>query len=198
MSRFGYSPPLPGLSLGITVTPGSPDSDDFGLPALGARPLVPCLGTRRPRTWSPDQIHFKFFAKQPAHHERKRVYILAGFEAHASDCLSLLHFSRFSSMSSSAPESPSAQDPVGFRLGGSEKLRKPRWKLDELPDLTGKVVMITNPNNKVGRDTAKVLTLCPVPTAPLMTEPNRLSYTTERPFISLPLVSPRPSRRSQS
>jgi len=78
-------------------------------------------------------------------------------------------------MSSSAPESPSAQDPVGFPLGGSEKLRKPRWKLDDLPDLTGKVVMVTNPNNKVGRDAAKVPALCLVPTTPLIAESNRLS-----------------------
>jgi len=92
-------------------------------------------------------------------------------------------------MSSSAPESPSAQDPASFRLGGSEKLRKPRWKLDDLPDLTGKVVMITNPNNKVGKDTAKVPAFCPVPTTPLIPDPNRLSYTTERPFTSLPPIS---------
>ncbi|KAF9654333.1 hypothetical protein BDM02DRAFT_3125203 [Thelephora ganbajun] len=58
-------------------------------------------------------------------------------------------------MSSPAPESSSSQDPSGFRLPGSEKLRKPKWKLDSLPDLTGKVVMVTNPNNKVGKDTAK-------------------------------------------
>ena len=44
----------------------------------------------------------------------------------------------------------------GPHLVGSEMLRRPRWKLDDLPDLTGKVVMVTNPNNKVGKDTAKV------------------------------------------
>lgn len=52
--------------------------------------------------------------------------------------------------------SHSASDSLVLRLAGSEKLRKPRWKLDNLPDLTGKVVMVTNPNNRVGRDTAKV------------------------------------------
>lgn len=142
-------------------------------------------------------------AKQPAprptsDHERKRVYILAGFENYAGDRLSLLHFSHISPMSSSAPESSSAQDPASFRLGGSEKLRKPRWKLEDLPDLTGKVVMITNPNNKVGRDTAKVPAPCPVPPISLITELYRLSYTTERPFISLPLISPSLSKRSPS
>ncbi|KAF9786976.1 hypothetical protein BJ322DRAFT_1053007 [Thelephora terrestris] len=60
-------------------------------------------------------------------------------------------------MSSSAPESSSSQGPSDFQLAGSEKLRKPRWKLDNLPDLTGKVIMVTNPNNKVGKDTAKAL-----------------------------------------
>ena len=99
-------------------------------------------------------------------HERKRVYILADSTDHASDRLSLSHRSVFLSMSSSAPESPSAQYSADFRLGGSEKLRKPRWKLENLPDLTGKVVMITNPNNKVGKDVAKVPALCPVPTNP--------------------------------
>ena len=59
-------------------------------------------------------------------------------------------------MSSPAPEPSSSQGPSDFQLAGSEKLRKPRWKLDSLPDLTGKVIMVTNPNNKVGKDTAKV------------------------------------------
>ena len=68
-----------------------------------------------------------------------------------------------SPMLPSAPEPSSSQDPSGFRLAGSEKFRKPRWKLDDLPDLTGKVVMVTNPNNKVGKDTAKVLAPCLVP-----------------------------------
>ena len=89
-------------------------------------------------------------------YKRKRVYILADFTDRASDRLSFPCFSLSFSMSSSAPESSPAQDPADFRLGGSEKLRRPRWKLDSLPDLTGKVVMITNPNNKVGKDTAKV------------------------------------------
>ena len=56
----------------------------------------------------------------------------------------------------SAPESSSSQYSHVLHLAGSEKLRKPRWKLNNLPDLTGKVVIITNPNNKVGKDTAKV------------------------------------------
>ena len=61
-------------------------------------------------------------------------------------------------MLSSAPKYSSSQEPSGsgFHLVSSEKLRGPRWKLDNLPDLTGKVVMVTNPNNKIGRDTAKV------------------------------------------
>lgn len=62
-----------------------------------------------------------------------------------------------SSMSSPASEPSSTRNPSGFHLAGSEKLRKPRWKLDSLPDLAGKVVMVTNPNNKIGKDTAKVL-----------------------------------------
>ena len=71
--------------------------------------------------------------------------------------------SPISSMSSVVPEpSSSAGDPSRFQLAGSEKLRKPRWKLESLPDLTGKVVMVTNPNNKVGKDTAKVLNLLSV------------------------------------
>ena len=62
-------------------------------------------------------------------------------------------------MSPSTPVSSSSQNPSGSHLAGLEMLRKPKWKLDNLPDLTGKVVMVTNPNNKVGKDTAKVSTL---------------------------------------
>jgi len=61
------------------------------------------------------------------------------------------------------PEPSSSKGPSGF--GG---LKKPRWKLDSLPDLAGKVVMVTNPNNKVGKDTAKVLALFLVPATPLI------------------------------
>ena len=68
-----------------------------------------------------------------------------------------------SPMLPSAPEPSSSQDSSGFCLAGSKKFRKPRWKLDDLPDLTGKVVMVTNPNNKVGKDTAKVPAPCLVP-----------------------------------
>ena len=101
-------------------------------------------------------------------------------------------------MSSPAPESSSNRDASGFRLGGSEKLRKPRWKLDDLPDLTGKVVMITNPNNKVGKDTAKVLALCLAPMTSLMMCVHRLSCAKMRPFTLLPLISRRPSTPSPS
>ena len=58
----------------------------------------------------------------------------------------------------SALESPSSRYSYGsgFHPVDSERLRKPRWKLDSLPDLTGKVVMVTNPNNKAGKEAAKV------------------------------------------
>jgi hypothetical protein len=100
----------------------------------------------------------------------------------------------------SAHKSPSNQDPYGsgLHLVGSEKLRKPRWKLDDLPDLTGKVVMVTNPNNKVGKDTAKVNCFLSRPSDPTDNRLNRLSSATMRPFTSLPLTSPRPNKQSPS
>lgn len=87
----------------------------------------------------------------------ERLYKLAGLTENASH---FLPFPLLSSMSSPVPEPSSSQRPPDFRLAGSENLRKPRWKLENLPDLTGKVVMVTNPNNRVGKNTAKVPIMC--------------------------------------